>query len=75
MAKNPGAANMLLAEYLDIFSLEPGELGCTNLAKHEIKVTDGDPFKEGFWRIPPLMMEEVCAPMKEMLEVGVIHQS
>ena len=26
-----------------------------------------------FWRIPPLMVDEVCAHMKEILEVGAIH--
>ena len=36
------AAHALLAEYHDIFSLEPGELGCTDLAKHEIRVVDNE---------------------------------
>ena len=67
--RNQAAAWALLAEYHDIFSLEPGELGCTDLAKHEIRVTDDEPFKERFQRIPPLMVDEVCAHMKEMLEV------
>ena len=31
------AAHALLPEYHDMFSLEPGKLGCTDLAKHEIK--------------------------------------
>ena len=31
---NQAAAHALLAEYHDIFSLEPRELGCTDLAKH-----------------------------------------
>ena len=38
----------LLAEYNDIFSLESGELGCTDLPKHEIRVDDDEPFKEQF---------------------------
>ena len=37
---NQVATYTLLAKYHDIFSLEPGELGCTNLAKHEIRVVD-----------------------------------
>ena len=57
------AAKALLAEYHDIFSLEPGDLGCTDLAKHEIRVVDDEPFKERFQRIPPLMVDEVCAHM------------
>ena len=36
----------LLAEYHDIFSLEPCELGCTHSIEHMIKVTDDAPFKE-----------------------------
>ena len=39
-------ACQLLAEYHDIFSLEPAELGCTHSTKHAIEVTDDTPFKE-----------------------------
>ena len=35
----------LLAEYLDIFSLEPTKLGSTHSTEHVIKVTDDIPFK------------------------------
>ena len=42
------ATHALLPEYHDIFSLEPGELGCTNLEKQEIRVVDDEPFKEQF---------------------------
>ena len=67
------SGHTLLTEYHDIILLEPGELCCMGLAKHEIRVVDDEPFKEGFWRIPPPMVEEVRAPMKEMLEGGSIH--
>ena len=50
--KNDVAAQVLLAEYHDIFSLETGELGCTVLTKHEVRAIDDEPFKEKFWRIP-----------------------
>ena len=40
------SAQSLLAEYHDIFSLKPCELGCTHLTKHVIKVTDDALFKE-----------------------------
>ena len=46
--RNQVAAQALLAEYHDIFSLEPGELGYTDLLKHDIRVVDGEPFKERF---------------------------
>ena len=65
----------LLAEYHDIFSLEPRELGCTDLAKHEISVVDDKPLKEWFWRIPPYMVDEALAHVKEMLEAGAICPS
>ena len=74
-AKNRATAHSVLAEYHEIFSLEAGEVGCTDLVKHEIKVTDDEPFKERFQRIPPPMVDEVCALMKEMLEVGSFSQA
>ena len=61
-------AHWLLAEYHDIFSLDLAELGCTHLTEHTIKVTDDTPFKEQFWQIPPLMVEEVMNHLREMLE-------
>ena len=42
------AACQLWAEYHDVFSLEPMELGCTLSTEHTIKVTDNTPFKERF---------------------------
>ena len=36
----------LLAEYHDVFSLEPNKLSCTHSTIHVIKVTDNTPFKE-----------------------------
>ena len=39
-------AHQLLAKYHDMFSLDPGELGCTHSTEHTIKVTDDTPFKE-----------------------------
>ena len=41
-------AHWLLAEYHDVFSLDPMELGCTHSTEHTIKVTDDTPFKEHF---------------------------
>ena len=35
----------LLAEYHNVFSLEPSKLGCTHLTEHVIKVTDNTSFK------------------------------
>ena len=41
-------AHQLLAEYHDVFSLYPAELGCTHSTEHTIEVTDDTPFKEHF---------------------------
>ena len=72
---NCTSAHALLTEYHDIFSLEPGGLGCTNLVKHEIWVVDDEPFRERFQRIPPPMVEEMRAHVMEILEVDAIHPS
>ena len=66
-------AHHLLAEYHDVFSLDPAELGCTHSTEHTIKVTDVTPFKEQFRQIPPLMVEEVRNHLREMLESGAIR--
>ena len=73
--KNQAATQVLLPEYQDIFSLEPGELGCTDLVRHEIRVVDDEPFKERFWRILPAMVDEVHAHMKEMLKAALFAQA
>ena len=65
----------LLAEYHDVFSLDPAELGCTHSTEHTIKVTDDTPFKERFRRILPRMVEEVRDHLREMLESGAIRPS
>ena len=69
------AAHWLLAEYHDVLSLDPAELGCTHSTKHIIKVTDNTPFKERLRRIPPPLVEEVRNHLKEMLESDAIRPS
>ena len=69
------AACQLLAKYLDMFSLDPAELGCTHSTEHIIKVTDNTPFKEQFRQIPLPLFEEVRNHLKEMLESGTIRIS
>ena len=69
------AACQLLAEYHDMFSLDPEELGCMHSTEHTIKVTDNTPFKEWFRRIPLPLVEEVRNHLKEMLESGAIRPS
>ena len=69
------ATCQLLAEYHDVFSLEPMELGCTHSTERTIKVTDDTPFKKGFRQIPPPLVEEAQSHLREMLESGAIQPS
>ena len=69
------AAFWLLAEYHDVFSLDPAESGCTHSTEHTIKVTDDTPFKEQFRWIPLLLVEQVQSHLLEMLESGAIRPS
>ena len=69
------AALWLLAEYHDVFSLDPAELGCTHSTEHIIKVTNDTPFKEQFRQIPLPLVREVRNHLKEMLESDAIRPS
>ena len=71
-ACNATIARELLLSYHDAFALEPDELGCTSTIKHEIHLTDEEPFKERFRCIPPPLLEEVRASLRDMLEAGTI---
>ena len=64
-----------LSEWKHVFSQSPTDLGRTNLAEHEIHLTDDHPFKEPFRQIPPALVEEVREHLKEMLQAGVIRES
>ena len=68
-------AKELLKEYHDVFSLDDNELGYTSQVKHQIKVTDDEPFKEKFQQIPPPLLEEVHTHVNDMLEAGAIRPS
>ena len=70
-----GHARELLMEYHDIFSLDDNELGCASQVKHNIKVTNDEPFKEQFQRIPPPLLEEVRTHVNDMLQAGAIRPS
>ena len=74
-SENVVAARELVLAYHDVFALESNELGCTSAIEHEICIEIGKPFKEWFWCIPPPLLEEVCTPLRDMLEAGAIHPS
>ena len=75
MEENKEKALNLLAGYHDIFTLEDGEVGCTDAAEHKIKVTDPEPYKERPRIIPSGLLEEVKEHLDHMLDVGVIKPS
>ena len=66
------SAQSLLAEYHNVFTLEPSKLGCIHSTEHVIKVTNNTPFKEQFRQIPLPLVEEVCTHLQEMLDSGAI---
>ena len=73
--ENKEKALNLLAKYHDIFTLEDGEMGCTDAAKHMIKVTDPKPFKERPQNILSGLLKEVMEHLDHMLDVGAIKPS
>ena len=73
--RNAEAAEQLVLSYHDIFALEKNELGCTSTVEHEIHIVDSEPFKERFRRIPPPLLEEVHASLRDMLDAGAICPS
>ena len=64
-----------LIKWKGIFSKDITDLGKCNLVKHQIKLTDDQPFKEPHRRIPPALFQEVREHLREMLEAGAIRPS
>ena len=73
--ENKERALNLLAKYHDIFTLEDGEMGCTEVTEYKIEVTNPKPFKERLRNIPSSLLEEVKDHLDHMLGVGVIKPS
>ena len=69
------AARKLLCYYSETFSKNDLDLGKCNILKHNIQLTDQQPFKERYRRIPPHLFEEVKQHLQEMVEVGAIRRS
>ena len=72
---NAAIVRELLLSYHDTFAFEPDELGCTSTIKHEIHLNDNEPFKECFRHIPPPLLEQVHASLRDMLEANTIQHS
>ena len=64
-----------LARWKDSFSKDITDLGNCDLIKHEINLTDNEPFKEPARRIPAALFQEVKEHLKEMMAAGVIRPS
>ena len=76
-AKTVLKAKGLLMEFHHVFSLEEGEMGCTDTTEHVIELLEGEdiPFKERFRCIVPHKVEEVRQHIQEMLDGGAIRPS
>ena len=64
-----------LVKWKHTFSKDLTDLGNCDLIKHEIKLTDNEPFKEPARRIPPALFQEVKEHLKEMMAAGAIRPS
>ena len=73
--RNAVAARELVLAFHDIFTLNGNKLGCMSAIEHEIRINNSEPFKERFRCIPPLLLDDVHASLKDMLDVGAIHPS
>ena len=69
------AAKDLLVDSADVFSKSDLDLGKCNILKCNIKITDPQPFKERYRRIPSHLYKEEKAHLQEMVEVGAIGRS
>ena len=68
-------ARELFHKWKHIFSKGITDIGHTDLVKHQIKLTNEEPFKEPFRRIPPNLIQEVREHLKEMLQARAIRES
>ena len=73
--RNAAITRELLFSYHDAFALEPDELGCMSAIEHETRLSNEEPFKERFRRIPPPLLDQVRASLRDMLEAGAIRPS
>ena len=68
------SATNLLVESA-VYSQNDLHLGKCNVLKHDIKITDPQPFKDRYRRIPPHLYEEVKNHLQKMVEAGAIRRS
>ena len=51
------------------------ELGNTSDIAHDIRLTDGIPIRDPYWRVPPAQLGEFRLAVQDLLEAGVIRES
>ena len=70
-----GSLEILLTSYADVFALEPGELGTTQLVAHSINTGQHQPIKQQVRRTPFALRKKIEELVEEMLEQEVIEPS
>ena len=65
----------VIGNYPHAFSQSDTDLGHSNIIEHTIPLTDPQPFRERYRRIPPSMYAEVREHLKTMHEANVIRES
>jgi len=68
-------AQAFVDKWSHVFSQNDLDLGCTDLSKHHIRLSNEQPFKERHRRVPPHLVEEVRNHLSELLNLGVIRKS
>ena len=65
----------MLSSFQDVFSLEPGERGETDLVKMEINTQGAAPVRQPVRRVPFAVRTEIAKQLREMQERGVVEPS
>ena len=65
----------LLHKWQHLFSCSDTDLGRTDVMKHRIVLTNNEPFRERYRRIPPQLYQEVKDHLRDMLKAKVIRES
>jgi transposase InsO family protein len=67
--------NELLNRYKDIFALYEGDLGYTEVIKHQIPLLQDKPVAQPYRRLPPSHYSAVKAHLNDLLKRGIITTS
>ena len=65
----------LLIKWKHLFSTGENDIGKTDLVKHKIELSNQEPFKEAYRRIPPHLYTEVRNHLQDMINADVIRPS